>query len=93
MPTKKLPAKTRALRRFKSTGTKAGRAQDKRLKAETVGIKDYNPQVNDYEGVDTPRKSVKKAKPAAKRLSTTWSKLAAAALKEAARKYRAQKRK
>lgn len=94
----KITAKQKAMRRFYSTGTASGRSQDLERRAETVGLKRYKPQVNDYEGVDTPAGSIKKKKAPKKRAvkrsvgGATWSAMAAAALKEASRKYRAKKR-
>lgn len=71
---KKTPAKKRALNKFKRTETARGRKQDKARKANTVGIKKYDPKQNDYEGVDTPKKRVRKSAPkkdACKRKTTS----------------------
>ena len=68
---RKLTAKTRALRRFKRSETKAGQKQDKKRKAPVVGIKDYDPQTTDYPGVDTPKKRISKKKSASKSSSCT----------------------
>lgn len=86
---RKLSAKTVAARRFKRTGTAAGRAQDKRLKAKTVPLKDYVPQQNDYRGVDTPKRRITKKAPAKRKPSGNerWKKMAAAALRKASIEY------